>query len=258
MNTHIILNRFDDQPDDIGISRAGYVHHWHLHQPGEPIDAQIEEPDEWGKGAYPVNFDGLRSRASRLRYTYDPAKETPTFHPLVLEMEVGQGAFDYRHERDRLALAHIGRVVRALGGVDCVYGHGWSQQHRIGHGIPFNMRPDLAVYTLIGCPDRLAVSMYGAWDHYWLPDRAHRIERAKRLADAITYKPVRPVLFISPFVAGDGDMSVADWTRTCVATRTVCEQMDCDAMIWWDGGKDRRPYEEASPYIEAAREVLCE
>lgn len=264
MNTHIILNRWQDQPDDIGIPRAGYVHHWHLHQDGEPVDAQIDDPDPWGKGAYPVNFDGLRyrtvgQRLAQMNYKYLAQNESDR-QPLVLEMEVGQRVFDYRYDRDRLALAHIGRVVRALGGVDCVYGHGWSQQHRVGHGIPYDMRPDLAVYTLIGCPDRLAVSMYGKWDHHWLPDRAHRIERAKRLADAITYKAVRPVLFISPFVAGyphlPGDMYVADWIRTCEATRTVCEQKDCDAMIWWDGGKERRPYEEARPYVEAAREVL--
>lgn len=265
MNTHIILNRFAGVPSYIGINRANYIHHWHLHQLGEPIDAQIKEPDKWGKGAYPVNFDGLRERTGVARLNQSHRNNGyASGQPLVLEMEVGQRVFDYRDDRDRLALAHIGKVVRALGGVDCVYGHGWGFQ--VGWNTKpddselwkVNLANDLAAYTLYGCPDRLAVTMYGKWSHRWLPDRAHRIERARRLADAITYKPVKPVLFISPFVADEGDMYLDHWRWTCDATRFVCNKMDADTMIWWDGGPDRRPYEYARPYVEAAKEVLCE
>lgn len=251
MDTHIILNRFRDQPDDIGIPRAGYVHHWHLWQDGEPIDAQIAEPDPWGKGHYPVNFDGLVERAEPHIIEYACHKV-----PLVLEMEVGQRVFDYRHQRDRLALEHIGKVVGALGGVDCVYGNGWGFNLHLGDEM--TLESDLAAYSLIGCPDRLAITAYGKWDHPWALNLAPKIDRAKRLCDAIHWKTVNPVLFISPYVHPTGDVSLDDWRRTCEATRNVCEQMDCDAMIWWDGGRNRRPYEEARPYVEAAKEVLCE
>lgn len=255
MKVHAIINRFSGTPDDIGIPKASYVHHWHLHRPGEEVDAEIAEPDRWGKGPYPVNFGGLRMRAAE---HVDRQRALNNGHPygrpLVLEMEVGGQVFDYRHSRDRLALEHIGKVVGALGGVDCVYGNGWGFHLHLGDEMM--LESDLAVYALIGCPDRLAITAYGKWSHQWAPLLAPKIDRARRLADAIHWKPVRPVLFISPFVAGEGDMTVDEWGNTCHAARNVAERTGCDLMIWWDGGPDRRPYAEVEEYIQTARKVL--
>jgi hypothetical protein len=240
--------------------KVSYIHHWHLHRPGETIDAQIEEPDRWGKGPYPVNFDGLLTRTVNARHDRDiylghayPEGEN-SGKPLLLEMEVGQQVFDYRHERDRLALEHIGKVVGALGGVDCVYGNGWGFHLHLGDEMM--LVDDLAAYALIGCPDRLAITAYGKWDHHWAPNLKPKIDRANRLADAIKWKQVNPVLFISPFVARQGDMTLSEWNSTCHGARKVADLTACDLMIWWDGGPNRRPYVEAEPYIIIARQVL--
>lgn len=276
MKVHCIAKRFNNAPDDIGIPQANIITGWHLHQPGEPIDAQIEEPDRWGKSAYPVNFDGLSARTPDARRLHTLWKNGPSHkgRPLVLEMEVGRQVFDYRSATDRLALEHIGKVVGALGGVDCVYGNGWGFHLHLGDEMM--LESDLAAYALIGCPDRLAITAYGKWSHQWAPSLAPKIARAKRLADAIKWKPVCPVLFTSPFVYPEGDMTVDEWRVKCQADRNVAEETDSDLMIWWDGvrvvtpelakrwgfdkddigTKQRMPYEYAVPYITAAKEVL--
>jgi hypothetical protein len=250
VRVHATINRFADTPDDIGIPKASYVHHWHLHRPGEAVDAEIAEPDRWGKGPYPVNFDGLAKR------TWPAEDAEYREQPTVLEMEVGQQVFDYRDTRDRLALEHVGKVVGALGGVDCVYGHGWSNEDPCCFQGDTPVCYDLASYCLIGCPDRLAISAYGEWDHHWAPNLKPKIDRAKRLADAIKWKPVCPVLFISPFVAREGDMPLDEWRMLCVAAHEVAGQTGSDLMIWWDGGPKRRPYLAIEDYIDTAREVL--
>ena len=245
MKAQAIINRFmaDGDPTPgvavTGVEQLGYVHHAHLWQDGEPVDAKIENPSEWGKGEYPVNWGGTADRVRGIVGT----------HPVCLEMEIGPSVYDLENNGDCSQVRHVGGVVGALGGVDCVYGQGWRTVR--------SLLADLSAYVLYGCPDRLAVPLYGGWSPNWGADRKHPIERAKRLADAITYKPVRLVLFISPHNPETGrDMDLREWRMVCQSTRQVCEWGDCDVVLWWDGGRDRPDYSEAEPHVAVYREVF--
>ena len=256
MKAQAIINRFVHDGDPTpgasvtGVEQLGYVHSWHLWQEGETIDRQIESPSEWGKGEYPVNFEGLRGRVDSMTFEWDLNRDMPDT-PICLEMEIGPSVYDLIDIPTGIDhVAHVGRVVGALGGVDCVYGQGWRTDRPL--------HTDLAAYALYGCPDRLAVPLYGGWSPDWGHDRRNRIERAKRLADAITFKPVRLALFISPYNDNrGGDMGLEEWDRVCVSTRQVCEYFDADVVMWWDGGQDRRPYSDAEPFVAVYREAFA-
>jgi hypothetical protein len=245
MKAQAIINRFvaDGDPTPgasvTGVEQLGYVHHFHLWQEGEPVDAKIENPPEWGKGEYPVNWQGLSKRTEHIAGKM----------PICLEMEIGPSTYDFKFTQSVLPVMHVGAVSRRLGRVDCVYGQGWKTDNAV--------ELDIAAYILYGCPDRLAVPLYGGWSPNWGAERKHPIERAKRLADSITFKDVRLALFISPLdLMTNLDMDFDEWRKVCRSTRSVCEQFDCDVVLWWDGGPSRPDYAEAEPHVAVFREVF--
>ena len=246
MKAQAIINRFmaDGDPTPgasvTGVEQLGYVHHWHLWQEGEPVDAKIETPSRWGKGGYPVNWDGLIGRTAHISDKM----------PVCLEMEIGSSVYDLVSVFDPPVVGHVGMVVAALNGVDCVYGQGWRS--------PNDVEFDIASYILYGYPDRLAVPLYGGWSHNWGAERKHQIKRASRLVNAITFKDVRLVLFISPYDdSRKGDMDLDEWRKVCRSTRSGCEHYDCDVVLWWDGGPDRPDYANAEPHVEVFREIFA-
>ena len=263
MKAHAIINRFmaDGDPTPgasvTGVAQLGYVHHAHLWQEGEAVDAEIENPSEWGKGKYPVNWEGLSSRVDRVVEGIAENDIGPTMDtPICLEMEIGPSVYDLRAIEDVAKspipqVMHVGKAAGALGSVDCVYGQGWRT--------PGSLVNDLAAYTLYGCPDRLAVPLYGGWSLNWASERQQPIERANRLADAITFKTVRLALFISPYDDGrKGNMDLQEWRMVCQSMRVVCEHFDADVVMWWDGGRDRPDYAEAAePHVAVFREVFA-
>ena len=246
MKAQAIINRFmaggDPTPGAsvTGVEQLGYIHHAHLWQEGEPVDAKIDSPSEWGKGEYPVNWEGLLERTRDIVYKM----------PVCLEMEIGASTYDLKFADTVSHVMHVGAVSSVLGGVDCVYGQGWQSDNAV--------ELDIASWVLYGCPARLAVPLYGGWSPNWGADRKHRIERAQRLANAITYKAVRLALFISPHDPETGrDMDLREWRFVCQSTRQVCEWGDCDVVLWWDGGRDRPDYSEAEPHVAVFREVFA-
>lgn len=238
------IARFDDMPD-LGIERLARVNHWHLHDPEHKIypitsPEETEAPDErmpgmlnsGGKSHYPVNWDGLRSRLPD--------------GPRYLEMEIGPSV--YREGADFAQLGYVGKVAGVVQ-PDCVYGNSWSPGPHAPDSFA-EMRADLSTYALIGCPDRIAVSLYGAWSLRWAGERADRIARACRLAGVIQWKTVRPVCFISPHVARNGNtpaytMGDDEWWRVCMATLVLCSEVGADALMWWDGGNPRAAWTDA-------------
>jgi len=237
------IDRFEKMPD-LGIERLARVNHWHLHNTdgqhdaGDPVP--VETPDEWlpgtvheyGKSAYPVNWDGLRSRMPD--------------GPRYLEMEIGPSV--YKEGADFAQLGYVGKVAGVVE-PDCVYGNSWSPGPYDTDSFA-ELQGDISTYALIGCPDRLAVSLYGAWSLRWAGERADKIARACRLADAIQWKTVRPVCFISPFVEKTATtpahtMGDDEWWRVCMATLVLCSEVGADALVWWDGGNPRAAWTDA-------------
>jgi hypothetical protein len=185
-----------------------------------------------------VNWGGLDDRTAHT-----------TGMPVCLEMEIGSSTYDLNSVDDFSRVGHIGAVVGFFGDVDCVYGQGWRAE--------VDLEQDLAAYVLYGCPDRLAVPLYGGWSPNWGAERKHPVKRALRLSGSIAFKDVRLALFISPYDdVRKGDMDVHEWNKVCVSTRSVCEQSDCDVVMWWDGGPDRPDYAEAEPHVAVFREVF--
>lgn len=247
MNAHAILKRFSNTPENLLVPHANLLTDWHFHQQGEPIDSQILDPDPWGKGPQPLNSDGLlRRSALQRREQQRHGSGASGGAPLGINVEPGARVFNYRHEQDRQALAHIGKIVRTLGDVDHVYGNFYK-------GKPANeltLQSDLAVYSLIGCPNRLAISFYGEWSQHWGSERYPYVVRSLMLANAISFKDVRVVAYISPYNAATGKLhSLEDWSRICTATLTICRAYDIDVIMWADGTRSRIDYNIIEPYV---------
>lgn len=222
---------------------------WHMHQPGEPVDAELRQPDAGAKHAYPVNWTGLALRA--LQDDEAPQVKRRVF----LNMEVGRRVFDLRTPGDAVHLAHVGGVVDRLGGVYCVYGHGWMDSDI---GPRRRAEIDAAAWRLYGQPRMLAVRCYGRFNKAWAAELHQRVERARRAAKAIR-QGVGVALVISPWVDGQ-DMDLAEWWHVCTAAANIADYLDADVptdvVAWWDGlrivqgERVRMPYSYAEPYID--------
>lgn len=243
MAARCAIARFEGVPEGLPLVRHPIVSAWHMHQPGERVDAVTLVPDAYAKHAYAVNWSGLRERTQDLERM-----------PFV-NMEVGRQVWNLRTLQDAERLCHVGDVVRALGGAYCVYGNGWIDTT----GEPEEAERDRWAHRMTADPEAYAVPAYGRFSHAWAQSMVQGLERAASAARS----DHRVCVVITPWLDDQGtDMSLDDWREVATGTANACAHYNAEPMLWWDGARVgdngklyRLSYDYAAPYVQVLAEA---